>query len=142
MNYFAYGSNMSFEHMRRLCGRHFTVLGAGSLPGFELGADLRGYINIKKNPSTKVMGVLYDLDQEALSILDEFEGYPEVFSREIVEVIDSENEKYNSWVYLENAGQFGGSFVKEEYLRRVISGAVENHLPAEWVQFLTSFQNK
>ena len=42
--------------------------------------------------------------------------------------------------YSENGEQFGGDFVKAEYLKGVISGAMENHLPEEWIKFLLSFQ--
>jgi gamma-glutamylcyclotransferase (GGCT)/AIG2-like uncharacterized protein YtfP len=140
MHYFAYGSNMNYEHMRRLCGRHFTILGVATLENFQLGLDLRGYVNIKAKENSKVFGVLYELDQSALDILDEFEGYPYVFDRKSVEVKSEDGQNVNSWVYLENADQFGGDFVKAEHLKRVVSGAMENHLPEEWIKFLLSFQ--
>ena len=140
MYYFAYGSNMNYEHMRRLCGWHFTVLGVATLQNFQLGLDLRGYINIKSKDNEKVFGVLYELDQEALNILDEFEGYPHVFNRESVEVKDEDGQAFKAWVYLEASEQFGGDFVKAEYLKRVVNGAMENHLPEEWIQYLLSFE--
>jgi len=140
MNYFAYGSNMNYEHMRRLCGRHFTVLGVATLPDYELGIDLRGYVNIKAKAGAKVLGVLYELDEEAINILDEFEGSPFVFDRTSVHIIDSTGKGHKSWVYLEKADQFGGDFVKEDHLKRVIAGAMENHLPEDWVKFLLSFK--
>jgi gamma-glutamylcyclotransferase (GGCT)/AIG2-like uncharacterized protein YtfP len=141
MYYFAYGSNMNFELMRRICGRHFTVVGAVTLKDYHLSPDLRGYVNIKKSLGSKVLGVLYEFDQEAMDALDEFEGYPHVFNREYVKVFDFQDRAYEAWVYVETEDQFGGDFVREEYLNRVIIGATENHLPEEWINYLKSLNN-
>ena len=140
MYYFAYGSNMSFEHMRRICGWHFTVIGVGKLNGYEFGPDGRGYANVRKSGSNHVYGVLYELDQYSLDALDEFEGYPDIFGRNEVEVEDENMEKYTAWVYMEKPDKFNGDYIRQEYLKRVISGAVENRLPEEWIKFLTTYQ--
>lgn len=142
MYYFAYGSNMNLEHMRKLCGWNFTVLGVAYLPEYNIAPDFRGYINIKPNSGTKVYGVLYKVNQEVLDTLDEFEGYPTVFNRQMITVVDEENDNYDAWVYIETPGQFGGDFVKAEYINRVIIGAKENHLPAEWIEYLKNFRTK
>ena len=139
MYYFAYGSNMNLEHMRRLCGWNFTVLGAAFLKNYELGPDIRGYANVRPQAGKQVAGVLYEVDQQSLDALDEFEGYPEVFSRSEVKVEGEHGQSFTAWIYVEPVEQFGGQFIKEDYLRRVIVGAKENHLPEQWVQFLESF---
>ncbi|MBI5530960.1 MAG: gamma-glutamylcyclotransferase [Candidatus Doudnabacteria bacterium] len=132
---------MNLEHMRRLCGWHFRVLGAAILEGYEFGPDMRGYANIRPSAGDKVYGVLYELDEERLSILDDFEGYPNVFNRIEVEVskVGASGNKYITWVYLEKPEQFGGSYVKEDYLKRVIIGARENRLPEAWIEKLESY---
>jgi gamma-glutamylcyclotransferase (GGCT)/AIG2-like uncharacterized protein YtfP len=142
MNYFGYGSNMNLDHMRRLCGWHFRVLGAARLKDFELGADLRGFATIHDRKDSVVLGVLYEIDQECLDILDEFEGYPDVFSRREVNVEDMAGKKYVTWVYIEPADQFLPKGIREEYIRRAVAGAVENHLPEQWVKFLESLAKK
>lgn len=139
MLYFAYGSNMNLEHMRRLCGWHCRVLGMATLPDFVLGLDLRGYMNIVPKAGAKTVGVLFEADQHCLDVLDEFEGCPEVFMRQEVEVKDQNGQRQTAWVYLEKPEQFGGKGVKAEFMRRVIIGAEENHLPQEWIKFLKSF---
>lgn len=139
MYYFAYGSNLNLDHMRRICGWHFHVLGVAELSGYELGGDGRGFANIRPQSGKQVVGVLYDVDQHSLDALDEYEGYPNVFNRVEVQVKDDSGETYTAWVYLEKAELFGGDFWQEEYLKRVVSGAVENHLPQEWIDFLYSF---
>lgn len=140
MYYFAYGSNMNYEQMRRICGRRFMVLDMAALPGFEFGVDQRGYVNIRPKAGAEVMGVLYDLEQQALDMLDEFEGYPEVFNRIEVQVKDSSGSQYDAWVYLEKPEEFGGNKIKAEHLKMIIAGAMENHLPEKWINHLTSFQ--
>ena len=141
MYYFAYSSNMSFEHMRRLCGWHFRVLGAAILPNFEFGADKRGYATIRPKKGSKVAGVLYELDQSSLDILDDFDGYPKIFDRIEVEVSLVDDLKYKAWVYVQSPEQFGGSYFKEDFLKRVIAGARENRLPEAWVKFLESLSH-
>lgn len=141
MYYFAYGSNMNLDHMRRMCGWHFHVLGVGMLMDYEFGPDKRGYSNIRPKQGSKVFGVLYDLEQKGLDALDEFEGYPQVFNRIEVTIEDISKAQYKAWVYVENEDQFGGSEIKQEYLKRVLAGAQENRLPETWIKFLSSFQN-
>lgn len=128
--------------MRRLCGWHFRVLGVAELSNYEFGSDTRGYANIRPKNNSKVYGVLYDVDQECLDILDEFEGVPEVFKRVELEIETLEDGKFKAWVYVENPEMFGQSFIREDYLKKVISGAVENKLPQEWVSFLETFISK
>ncbi len=140
MDYFAYGSNMNYEHMRRVCGRHFTVLGLAKLSDFEFGVDNRGYVNIRPKTGAEVIGVLYDLDQEALDSLDEFEGYPEVFGRSQVDVTDKNGEYHKAWVYVEKPEAFGGWHIKPEHLKMILAGAMENHLPEEWIKLLISYK--
>ncbi len=138
MFYFAYGSNMSVGHMRRLCQWRCRVLGMADLSGYEFGFGSRGYGNIRPSQNSKVNGVLYDIDEKCLGALDNFEGYPKVFGREKVEVSDIDGNKYQAWVYLEPPKEFGGK-PKLEYLQRVIDGARENNLPKAWLEKLESF---
>src|SRR5258708_4069015 len=101
MYYFAYGSNMNIDHMRRMCGWHCHLINRAKLPNYEIGSDLRGYANIRPNVGEVVHGVLYDMDQQGLDALDVFEGYPKVFGREEVVVLDDAEKKYKAWEYIE-----------------------------------------
>lgn len=136
MYYFAYGSNMSLDHMRRICGWHAKFLGRAYLDNFELGVDLRGYANIRPKAGEKVLGILYEIDEEGIGLLDEFEGYPTIFGRQEALVFDENNVKYRAQVYIEPPEQFSGKNVREEYFRRVIAAASENRLPEEWIKKL------
>lgn len=139
MYYFAYGSNMSLEHMRRLCGWHCRLLGRALLDGYEIGVDAKGYANIRAKSGDFVNGVMYEIDREGLDLLDEFEGYPDTFGRQEVVVKDEFGVEYKAQVYAKNSEDFGGQQIKGEYWRRVVKAAAENRLPEEWVKKLESF---
>jgi gamma-glutamylcyclotransferase (GGCT)/AIG2-like uncharacterized protein YtfP len=142
MYYFAYGSSMEVGQMRRLCGWHCHVLGRAALKNFEIGIDKRGYFNLRPKKGDKVHGMLYDIDQEGMAILDKFEGFPAVFDRKEVSVRDEDNQTYQTWVYLEPAEQFGGDYVSPKHLQQVIAAAEENKLPAEWLAKLRGFADQ
>lgn len=125
--------------MRRLCGWHCKLLCRAKLPDFEIGLDTRGYANIRHNLKHEVWGVLYEIDEDGISMLDKFEGYPAVFGREEITVLDENKVKYKAQVYIEPSHEFGGKEAREEYFRRVIGGAYENHLPEEWIEKLEGF---
>lgn len=139
MYYFAYSSNMNLEHMRRLCGWRFNVMGQAVLNDYEVGPDLRGYFNIRKKMGAKVMGVLYKLDEDCLKALDDIEGFPEVFSRAEILVNDIAGHAVKAWVYIQSPEKFGGDYIKENFLKMVIAGAEGNRLPQQWIKFLQSF---
>jgi gamma-glutamylcyclotransferase (GGCT)/AIG2-like uncharacterized protein YtfP len=140
MYYFAYGTNMNLDQMRRICGRHFLVLGPASLPDYEFAADFRGFVSAAEKKGAKVLGVLYNVDQFCLDALDEFEGHPEVFRRTEALIADSSGQSLTAWIYIQPKERLGGKQLKEEHLKRIIAGATENHLPKEWIKFLESFR--
>ena len=131
---------MNPDQMRRLCGWHFQVLGVATLQDYEFGVDLRGFARVKFKKGSHVFGVLFDVDQYCIDALDEFEGYPEVFTRPELEVVDDFGHKYKAWVYMQPQDQLGGTVIKDEHMRRIIAGAKENRLPDEWIKFLESFR--
>lgn len=139
MYYFAYGSNMNIEHMRRLCGWHCRMLCRSKLVGYEIGLDMRGYTNIRPKQGDTVWGVMYEIDQDGIDMLDKFEGAPDVYNRKEVVCLDDNNVEYRCQVYIEAENEFGGTKAREEFFRRVVGAAYENHLPETWIEKLESF---
>lgn len=139
MYYFAYGSNMDLSQMRRLCGWHCFLLGRAELENFEIGLDKRGYGNIRPKQGGKVYGLLYEMDEEAVAILDEFEGSPQVFQHKEVTVLDEDKKTIKAYAYIETEDQFGGSYVNLNYWQRVVTAAKDNKLPQEWVEKLEKY---
>jgi gamma-glutamylcyclotransferase (GGCT)/AIG2-like uncharacterized protein YtfP len=138
MYYFAYGSNMSLEHMRRICGWHCQFLGRARLSGYGNCLDKRGFLNIDPQENAEIFGILYSVDEDGLGMLDDFEGYPTVFDRKEVTVFDDHNIKYKAQVYIEPVGNCGGMQYRQEYFRRVIAAAYENRLPEEYIKKIES----
>lgn len=120
--------------MRRICGWHCRFLGRAKLVDYEAGLGKRGYLNIRPQKGQEVFGVLYEIDEDGISMLDQFEDYPHVFERKELFVFDDHKIKYKAHVYFEPIEQFGGLVPKEVFFRRVIAAAREVHLPEEWIK--------
>lgn len=79
ISYFAYGSNLDPEQMQRRCPGH-RVIGAGFLPGHRLkfqgqGEDWGGAVaTVVPDTRDTVWGVVFELSEEDLRRLDEYEG--------------------------------------------------------------------
>lgn len=92
MYYFAYGRNMNPAVMNKRGVWHRPGRPA-VLEGYELkfnkrssGRLIHGYANIEPNPESHVPGVLYEVNEESIETLDRFEGYPDHYRRQTVEV--------------------------------------------------------
>ncbi len=95
MKYFAYGSNCNPAIMRKK-GVDFTSRQRATLRGFrlkfnkrafrELLPDSIGFANINVDPDGFVEGVLYEIHDDHLTLLDESERFPEHYNRITVQV--------------------------------------------------------
>ena len=74
--YFAYGSNMNVEQMRRRIP-DARVVGRAVLKGWRVVERL--YADIEKSSGGRVYGVLYLLSAKEMRRLDTFEGYPRAY---------------------------------------------------------------
>lgn len=75
--YFAYGSNMNPERMRRRIP-DARPLGRATLKGWRVAERL--YADIEKARGGRVQGVLYLVTPTELHRLDYYEGYPSVYN--------------------------------------------------------------
>jgi len=104
--YFAYGSLMDVNFVKEL-GVRFKNPCSGQLMGFNLYINVQdtknsnyGYANIKPSVKNAVEGVLFEIPEEDLSLLDSYEGYPELYSRRQINVFSSKSKThYKAWVY-------------------------------------------
>ena len=74
--YFAYGSNMNVEQMRRRIP-DARVVGRAVLKGWRVVERL--YADIEKSSGGRVYGVLYLLSAKEMRRLDIYEGYPRTY---------------------------------------------------------------
>ena len=89
--YFAYGPQMERAQMKRLCkGSRFVS--AARLRDYQLSFPQRsdrwggGIAGLKAAPGKVVEGVLYEVSEEDLKILDQAEDYPRSSIRKLVGV--------------------------------------------------------
>jgi hypothetical protein len=137
MLYFAYGSNMNHEQMKKRCpGSNF--IGLAKLNGYKFVYDgisqTRGgaVANMVESPEDIVWGGIFDVPN--IDCLDRFEGAPKIYQRKSVNVQDESGKVYNDiLVYLRNGEKIGEP--SKEYRELVITGAKNCHLPKNYIDF-------
>lgn len=103
--YFAYGSNLDADDLRIYCERHgyptdllTRRVGVGVLPDHELvfGRYSRtrqgGVLDLWPTDGAEVHGVLFEVDELAIAMLDAKEGHPHSYARTSVKVRVGERE--------------------------------------------------
>jgi cation transport regulator ChaC len=106
MKYFAYGSNMDPDRMRRR-GVRFSKRERAVLKGWRLEFNKassrdpkEGYANIVKDEKGIVEGVLYEIPEEDVAKLDRCEGFPEHYGRIRVEVELGDGSRVEAVAYV------------------------------------------
>ena len=100
---------MDVSFVREL-GVRFKNHCSGQLNGFELNVNVKdsinpnlGYANIVPDENQKVEGVLFQITEEDLILLDSYEGFPELYSRIQMNVFSLKTKTYlKAWVYTGN----------------------------------------
>jgi cation transport regulator ChaC len=101
--YFAYGSNLKRERLKKRIGKWRKERKA-ILRDYELvfgkgwGGHFTGKANIQKKPKGRVEGVIYLVTEQQLKKLDRREGVPWVYERITVKV-ESEGERIPAETY-------------------------------------------
>ena len=145
IHYFAYGSNMNPERMKKrkafFTSRIFAKLDKYRLEFNKTYSEYpgRGAANIIPDDDRVVEGVLYETTDEGIKRLDRFEGYPVGYRREEVSVELSGGESVNAVVYIANDDQVAdGLKPSKEYMGHLLAG--KDLLSKEYVSFLESFE--
>lgn len=118
MYYFSYGVNCHPEHMATLCP------GAKNLSSVQL-LDTKlvfnYHCNIVEHKSSCVHGLLWDITEQHLAALDDYEGYPSYYQREYKEVYDPSTSSFKLALvyYIPNTGIYPPS---SGYYLRVLNG--------------------
>ncbi|MBI4461587.1 MAG: gamma-glutamylcyclotransferase [Acidobacteria bacterium] len=141
--YFAYGSNMFHQQVKQRAGKPKEEKSA-RLEGYGLNFDKiarggTGTANISLAPGKVVWGVLYRLTEQQLKALDRFEGVPEHYRRSEVSVVDGEGKKIAAQVYLARKVRKGLK-PDRQYLQRIVQGAEEHNLPADYIAQLRALE--
>lgn len=106
--YFAYGSNMNPARVKDRC-MEFSHFESGILSNYCLAFNKRSVkypgtasANIMQQANSQVEGVVYHLaDEQQITVMDPFEGYPDRYNRILVP-IETRNGLLDVWVYIAN----------------------------------------
>ena len=153
MFYFAYGSNLDPDQMRRRCPGH-QVVGLAELRDFRLSFPLTshdwggGVASVSVAHGDAVWGVVYELTDEDLASLDRYEHYVgpgdqhnlydrETLSVQLVRADDgSFPRRLRAWTYI--ARPANPSPPSQRYLDAIVRGARHHRLPDDYVARLAA----
>lgn len=143
MYYFAYGSNMNWAQMQRRCPSSRFVC-VGRLPGYQFGitrhSRLRncGTANVFPAPGKEVWGIVYEIPDEELLILD---GFEDGYRRQLlpIECAGDGMPPLQALVYVA-AIEENVPLPNPEYRRLIVEGALQWKLPADYLCVLESIE--
>ncbi|MBN1592074.1 MAG: gamma-glutamylcyclotransferase [Candidatus Coatesbacteria bacterium] len=144
MLYFAYGSNMDFEQMRKRCPSTITITKASLLNhrlAFTRFSDIRngGVADVIPSETELVEGVTYDISDEDTVKLDVFENVAEGFySRMDVRVTLPAGEIIEVFTY--KATEEGEFKPTKAYMAHLINGAKYHGLSSEYTASLEAIE--
>ncbi|HWO40423.1 MAG TPA: gamma-glutamylcyclotransferase family protein [Candidatus Eisenbacteria bacterium] len=139
MNYFAYGSNMNWEQMQRRCpSSRFVCVGRLSGYRFAIARHSRlrkcGTANIIADGTSVVWGVVYDVADPDLCVLD---GFEDGYRRETVLVYPAnDGRRPIAAVAYVAPNEPQAPPTSAEYRRLLLEGAVYWNLPLDYVAML------
>jgi hypothetical protein len=129
--YSAYGSNMNIEQMNMRCP-NAKLIGVGTIKNYRLTfrGKSRGVANIEKQVESIVPVVLWEITAKCEKALDIYEGYPRLYDKRNVEVINEKGEIVEAFVYImvkeyENMPAQPTSY----YLGIIWDGYLDNNIP-------------
>jgi gamma-glutamylcyclotransferase (GGCT)/AIG2-like uncharacterized protein YtfP len=142
MFYFAYGSNMDPDQMRKRCPG-CSFIAAARLRDHRLvfsrpwaAWDGAGVANIQASSGSIVEGVVWEITETHRDALDEYEEYPIAYTRKEVIVETFEGMTMTPFAYL--AKPLGSYRPGRRYLQSLIEGARAHGLSPEYIAFLAA----
>jgi gamma-glutamylcyclotransferase (GGCT)/AIG2-like uncharacterized protein YtfP len=137
--YFAYGSNMNWEQMQRRCpSAKFVCVASLKNYRFAIARHSRlrncGTANIFAETGSEVRGIVYDVSEQELAILDGFEdGYRR--ERMLVLAIDGSQSSIEVLVYIAKE-EDDVPLPSSEYKQLIVAGAKHWNMPEFYLLML------
>ena len=140
MLYFAYGSNMHPDQMRKRCPG-CSFIAAARLRDHRLvfsrpwaAWDGAGVADIQASPGSIVEGVVWEITETHRDALDAYEEYPTAYTRRDVVVETFEEKTLTAFAYFANP--MGSYRPGRRYLQSLIDGARAHRLSPGYVAWL------
>lgn len=142
MNYFAYGSNMLTERLIKRIGS-VNLVGVASIEGRKLAFHKRSEdgsgkcdIPVSKAKGAIVRGVVYEVTEDDLVTLDEFEGVGKGYERVTMEV-QMESGPVEAATYVATDSHIEkGLLPYDWYHGLVLAGAMQHGFPKDYIASL------
>lgn len=150
VKYFAYGGNMFLPQMRLRLGWAISQPETiGYLPDsqliFPIHSDRQrgGVASFTKKTGSKVWGVVYELSDSDIKLLDEWEGFNQEgkqdrYKRRKMIAIDPNGGEISVDVY--GAVKEGSVLPSKYYVGKLIAGASEAKLPKDYIKWLSEIK--
>jgi gamma-glutamylcyclotransferase len=144
VTYFAYGSNMSPAQLAERCPS-VRFLCVAKLENYRLAFTRHsanrgcGVADIVPAPGQAVWGVLFELSEDDLKVLDRFEGAnqsPPAYQRVNVQVSTENGQSFNALTYEVAAKSAVPLRPDKRYLGLILEGALTWRLPSEYQRAL------
>ncbi|HEX2925292.1 MAG TPA: gamma-glutamylcyclotransferase family protein [Ruminiclostridium sp.] len=120
--YIAYGSNLNLRQMALRCPTA-RMAGASKIEGYELlfrGGSSHSVATVEPLKDSNVPVLLWTLKDRDVQALDRYEGYPNLYRKEIVNV-ELKGKTVPAMIYLMNEGHPFGS-PSDNYLDTIMEG--------------------
>ena len=128
--YFAYGSNLWNEQMRKRCPQSRKI-GLAMLHDHRWIITSRGYASVVPSPGDAVEGVLFELTESDEEAMDRFEGVLSGLYQKHILPVKLGDDWIEAMVYIDPITEEGEP--KEEYVHRINAGLADAGLSAEYV---------
>lgn len=100
--YIAYGSNLNYIQMMIRCPKA-KIAGTATLEGWELlfkGSKTGSYLTIEPKEGSKVPVAIWKITEENERALDIYEGFPNFYYKEGIEVTMNSGRKIKAFAYI------------------------------------------
>ncbi len=129
LNYFAFGSNMDKQQMEKRT-QESSKRQKGLMTDWELVFNKinnkqksTGFANIVPESGSIVEGIIYEVSEDAIRILDDYEGVPKAYHKKIMLVENNNKEFVDCLVYIANHSRTDNSLKPtKEYLDHLLEG--------------------
>ncbi len=105
----------------------------GKLEGYELlfkGHVDRAFATVEKNPDCMVDVLLWEIDSQSENSLDHYEGYPNLYTKDVVNVKTLDNREIEGMMYVMNP-KFEVGLPSHTYFMTILEGYMDNEMDVE-----------
>lgn len=142
---FAYGSNMNLNRLTKRVPSAVKVANA-FLTGHKIvcnkiSNDGSAKANVIETdvPDEIVWGVLFSIDRSEKYLLDKAEGLGKGYIEGILTLFDETNNSYAAQIYIGDSNFLDNTLLPYDWYKEfIVSGAIQNKLPAEYILQLQS----